>query len=153
MHQYTVDINSSPSSKCQHNLLQLPKIRRPKTRHRVPPHRRLKTNHEFQSPTPNTREKEKKRQRTLNPGVPHPGAFPAVMSLNPFPFNVYMSGLRKPRGLFPAAIRASFKSAMNAANEGDAADVPPISAGRPPRKIRKDSDCAATSGIACFNLK
>ena len=90
-------------------------------------------------------------QRTLNPGVPHPGAFPAVISLNPFPFNVYRSGLRKPRELFPAAIRASFKSAMNAANEGDAADVPPINAARPPRKIRKDSDCAATSGIACFN--
>ena len=152
MHQYyTANIISSPSSKCQHNLLQLPKIRRPKARHRIPPHRRLKPTTTFRAQLP-TQGEQKKKQRTLKPGVPHPGAFPAVMSLNPFPFNVYMSGLRKPRGLFPAAIRASFRSAMNAANEGDAADVPPISAARPPRKIRKDSDCAATSGIACFNF-
>ena len=93
------------------------------------------------------------RAHTLKPGVPHPGSFPAVISLNPFQFDVYMSGLRKPRGPFLAAIRASFKSATKAAKVGDAADVPPISAARPPRKIQKVSNCAATSGIACFKFK
>jgi hypothetical protein len=51
-----------------------------------------------------------------------------------------MSGLRKPSTGFPAAIRASFNRATKAANEGDAADVPPIFAALPPMKIRKNTD-------------
>ena len=37
---------------------------------------------------------------------------------------------------------------MKTANEGDVADVPPICTARQPRRIWKDSDCAATSGVA-----
>lgn len=37
------------------------------------------------------------------------------------------------------------------ANVGAAAEVPPIETGRPPRKTRKKSAWAATSGMACTN--
>ncbi|SRR6266851_6630367 len=88
---------------------------------------------------------------TLNPGVPHPGAFPAVMSLNASPPNRYINGLRNPRGGLPAAMRASFSRAMSPANVGADADVPLIGVGYPRTKIRKFSACAETSGIACGN--
>jgi hypothetical protein len=45
-------------------------------------------------------------------------------------------------------MRASFSRATKAANEGDAADVPPICDAFPPRKIRKNTACAETSGTA-----
>ena len=86
---------------------------------------------------------------TLNPGVPQPGAFPDVMSVNPSPFNAYMSGFRKPSEDFPAAIRASFSRATKPAIVGDDADVPPMCLAPPPTNILKNSACAETSGNAC----
>jgi hypothetical protein len=74
---------------------------------------------------------------TLNPGVPHPGAFPAVISLNALSPTWYINGLRNPRGGLPVAIRASFSKATSPANVGADADVPPMSVGRPCQKIRK----------------
>ncbi len=86
---------------------------------------------------------------TLNPSVPHPGAFPAVMSLKPSPFNLYMSGLRKPSEGLHAAMRTSFSRATKPANDGDDAEVPPMCSGLPQRKNLKKFACAETSGIAC----
>lgn len=65
--------------------------------------------------------------RTLKPGVPHPGAFPSVMSFKPPTPIEYNIGLRKPNGGFPAARFASFRSEMIAAKVGAEADVPLMS--------------------------
>jgi hypothetical protein len=40
------------------------------------------------------------------------------------PAGLYRKGLRKPRGLFPAAMSSSFSSAMTEAKTGEDADVP-----------------------------
>ena len=63
----------------------------------------------------------------MKPGVPHPGAFPCVISRSPPVPIEYSIGLRKPSGDFPAAIDASFRSATMPAKVGAAADVPLIS--------------------------
>ena len=89
----------------------------------------------------------------MNPGVPHPGAFPAVISLNALSPTLYIKGLRNPRGGLPEVIRASFSRATSPANVGADADVPPMSVGCPFQKIRKWSACAETSGIAYGNGK
>lgn len=68
---------------------------------------------------------------TLKPGVPHPGAFPSVMSFRPATPIEYNIGLRKPNGGFPAAMLASFRSATMPAKAGAEADVPLMSAGSP----------------------
>jgi hypothetical protein len=86
--------------------------------------------------------------QTLNPGVPQPGLFPAVISLNASKALEYRSGFKNPRGGFFFEIRASFKSDTKPATVGQAADVPPTFPVRPLRKIRKPSACAETSGIA-----
>ena len=87
----------------------------------------------------------------LNPGVPHPGLFPTVMSLNAPACaapSAYSSGFRKPSGGAPAERRAELSSETKPANVGAAAEVPPMSPERPPRKMRKLSAWAATSGMA-----
>ena len=86
--------------------------------------------------------------QTLNPGVPQPGLFPAVISLNALKALEYRSGFKNPRGGFFSEIRTSFKSDTRPATVGQAADVPPTFAARPLRKIRKPSACAEMSGIA-----
>lgn len=58
----------------------------------------------------------------------------------------YSIGLRKPMGDLPAASCASFRRATMPANVGAAAEVPPINAGRPWKKIKKLLDWADTSG-------
>ena len=90
-----------------------------------------------------------KEALTLNPGVPHPGAFPTVMSCNPAPDNEYNIGLRNPSGDIPAESRASFNRATKAAKVGADADVPPMCHRLPFHVIRKFLPCAETSGYAC----
>ena len=139
--------HKTPSSiiSTQQNLPQFPEIRRPETRDGVPPHCRLI--HVFRATHPY---KSENKARTLNPGVPHPGAFPTVMSLNPSPFSAYIRGLRKPSAGWPAESRASFSRATKAANEGVDAEVPPICTALPRKNIRKKAACADTSGMACL---
>ena len=87
----------------------------------------------------------------LNPGVPQPGLLPVVMSLNASgakAWIAYTSGFRNPSGGRPAERRAELSSETKPANVGAAADVPPMSPERPPRKMRKLSAWAATSGMA-----
>jgi hypothetical protein len=128
-------------SKFQRKFFEFPEIRCPETCHRVPPCRRLTTySKAIRLPDP--------KSLTVNPGVPHPGAFPLVISLNPSPFNAYMRGLRKPRAGLPAAIRASFSRATKPATDGVDAEVPPMGTALPPTKTRKKSACAEMSGIA-----
>ena len=87
----------------------------------------------------------------LKPGVPQPGALPEVMSLKALgsaAWIAYTSGFRKPSGGRPAESRAELSSETMPAKVGAAADVPPTEMMRPPRKTRKRSACAATSGMA-----
>lgn len=67
----------------------------------------------------------------MKPGVPHPGAFPSVMSFRPSTPIEYNIGFRKPKVGFPAAIVASFRSATIPAKVGAEAEVPLMSAGSP----------------------
>ena len=60
----------------------------------------------------------------------------------------YRSGFKNPSGGRPFDSRAELSSETMPANVGADADVPPIDTGRPRRKTRKNSPCAATSGIA-----
>ena len=87
----------------------------------------------------------------LNPGVPHPGLFPVVISLNARGSSAsiaYTSGFKNPSGGRPLDSRAELSSETMPANVGEDADVPPMRAGRPVRKMRRKSPCAATSGMA-----
>ena len=86
---------------------------------------------------------------TLNPGVPHPGAFPVVMSCKPTPFNAYNIGFRKPSEDLPAAILASFNKATKAANDGVESEVPLRGTWDPCQVDRKSTPCVETSGYAC----
>ena len=61
---------------------------------------------------------------------------------------LYRNGFRNPSGGRPAERRAELSSETKPANVGAAADVPPMSPDRPPRKMRKLSAWAATSGMA-----
>ncbi len=62
---------------------------------------------------------------TLNPGVPHPGLFPSVMSLNvALILSLYNKGLTNPRVGKPLVSRASFNNAKIPAAVGDDAEVP-----------------------------
>lgn len=92
-------------------------------------------------------------ERTLKPGVPHPGLLPSVISLNPSRPLVYNSGLRKPRVGSPFASLASFRSATMPAKVGADAEVPPIEMMCPFQNIRKRRPCAATSGKAYVRWK
>lgn len=74
---------------------------------------------------------EEDQMLTLNPFVPHPGLLPLVMSFRPAMPTVYKSGFKKPRGRLLVLMRASLSSAMNPANAGDEAEVPPIDTFRP----------------------
>lgn len=60
----------------------------------------------------------------------------------------YTSGFRNPSGGRPFSRRAAFRRETMPVNVGAAAEVPPIDTGRPERKTRKRSACAATSGMA-----
>jgi hypothetical protein len=64
----------------------------------------------------------------------------------------YIKGFKKPRGGFPAAIRASFRRATIPAKVGEDAEVPPIKIVRRWRTISKLSPWAATSGIPYANF-
>ena len=77
---------------------------------------------------------------TLNPGVPQPGLFPAVISLNPLAPTVYKRGFKNPRGGNPLDNLASFSKLTIPAKAGEDADVPPIEAARPLKKIRNRFD-------------
>ena len=125
------------------DFLQLAKIRRPEARHRVPTLGGL-SERRISHGSVTTQGRE--GQRTLKPGVPHPGAFPLVTSFKPGPPIEYSIGLRKPSGGFRAASCASFRRATMPATVGVDAEVPPINAGEPWKKIRKFSDWAETSG-------
>jgi hypothetical protein len=65
-----------------------------------------------------------------NPLVLQPGLSPEVMSWRT-PGLAYNVGLTNPTVDFPAAIRSSLIRLRIAAKTGAAADVPPISVGRP----------------------
>lgn len=89
---------------------------------------------------------------TLNPSVPHPGLFPTVMSWNGVvchAFSAQMSGLRKPSGGLPLAMRASFSRATIPVNAGVAHEVPSTSPVCVSTTIVKLTPSAATSGMAC----
>ena len=87
----------------------------------------------------------------LNPGVPHPGLLPTVMSLKTegsSAWSAYTSGLRNPSGGRPLAKRAELRSATMPATAGAEAEVPPMETMRPRKKMRKKRPWAATSGMA-----
>lgn len=131
------------------DALQLPEIGRPEARHGIPTRRCLRRNSIRSIPGRPKNEKS----RTLKPCVPHPGAFPWVISFSPALPIEYNIGLRKPSGGFPSAMELSFRSATMPAKAGAAADVPPISTGWPLRMMAKLFDCAETSGYACKKEK
>ena len=74
---------------------------------------------------------------------------PAVTSANASAPLEYSSGFKNPSGRRPFDSRAEFSSETMPANVGADADVPPMDTGLPRRKTRKNSPCAATSGMAC----
>ena len=114
---------------CCNDRLQLGKVRCSKASDWVPTFRSL----EIQSAAI----KREDGVQTLNPGVPHPGALPLVMSFKAPAAFEYSSGFKKPRGGFPKRSRASFRRATKAVKVGDAAEVPPIRIGSPLRMILK----------------
>jgi hypothetical protein len=99
-----------------------------------------------------------------NPSVPQPMAEPLVMSLRPKKPLLYRNGFRKPSGLLPSAIRASFTKEMTDANAGEDALVPSRGLQRishaqqdqvqvtyaslPFQTVAYARPCAATSGYA-----
>ena len=83
---------------------------------------------------------------TLNPVVPQPALWPIAMSLRPEDPLEYRKGFKNPKDGRPASRRASFNKATNPAKVGHAAEVPPMRADVPLRKILKWSPCAETSG-------
>ena len=94
-----------------------------------------------------------KSSLTLNPGVPHPGLLPSVISLKPLAPTAYNKGFKNPNGGRFFDSLASFNRLISPANEGAEAEVPPMRASNPSKNIRKSFAWAETSGIPYIMIR
>ena len=82
------------------------------------------------------------------PLVLQPGLLPVVTSLSADAPVEYRKGLRNPRGLLPASLSSSLRSAITLAKIGLEHDVPSTRPNWPETAISTFSPCAETSGNA-----